>query len=476
MADVETSGPRAEGQEPSMIGPGNGGGPSPWHSLSGRLALGFTAVSLLGVVLVVWIVRQSTVSEFDRLVLVQAREGFVADALAYYGENASWAGVRGHFREIARRSPSAAWPPPPMFPLADAGGAIVLPAAGYAVGERVEPDALASGVPLVVDGTRIGTVLTVGETPPLGVQEARFLARTNRAALLAAGTAAAVALAMAVFLARRMTRPVRELTEASRALAAGDLGRVVPVRSRDELGELAAAFNQMSRDVARASRLRRQMAADIAHDLRTPLTVVAGYTEAMRDGVLQPTAKRLDSLHAEVERLLRLVEDLRTLSLADAGELRLERRDTSPVTLLEHVAATHAEAAARSGVALAVRSEPDLPPISVDAAHMTRVLANLVQNALRHTAAGGHVTLEATAGRESVRLVVRDDGGGIAPEHLAHVFDRLYRADAARTHGGEATGLGLAIAKSVVEAHGGRISARSEPGRGSVFTVRLPVV
>jgi signal transduction histidine kinase len=291
---------------------------------------------------------------------------------------------------------------------------------------------------------------------------------------LAALAAMAIAVFLGVILARTLTRPVRDLTGAIQAMARGELRQEVPVRSSDELGTLTATFNQMSADLARANDLRRQQIADIAHDLRTPLTVITGYIEALRDGVLRPTPARFDAMNTEAQHLKRLVDDLRTLSLADAGELPMTPQPTAPAALLERLAAAYAPQAAARGIALAVDAAPDLPEVAVDPERMVQVLGNLVTNALRHTPAGGRIDLAARAEGARVTLTVTDTGEGIPPDVLPHIFDRFYRGDPARSQPDGESGLGLAIAKSIVEAHGGTIAATSAPGQGTTFTITLP--
>jgi signal transduction histidine kinase len=246
------------------------------------------------------------------------------------------------------------------------------------------------------------------------------------------------------------------------------------VRSRDELGELAQAFNQMSTDLAHATQLRRQMTADIAHDLRTPLTVIGGYVEALRDQVLLPTPERFDMIYGEVQHLQQLVDDLRTLSLADAGELRLTRHPIEPRALLAEVAALFQHRADQQHIALRVDAAENLPAINIDEGRFVQVLSNLIANALRYTPDGGHITLGAVDRSGGVQLIVRDDGAGISPEALPHIFDRFYRADQSRQQESGESGLGLAIARSIIEAHGGTITVESEVGQGSTFAVCLP--
>jgi two-component system sensor histidine kinase BaeS len=256
-------------------------------------------------------------------------------------------------------------------------------------------------------------------------------------------------------------------------MARGELEQQVPIRSQDELGELAASFNRMSADLARANELRRQMTADIAHDLRTPLTVISGYLESLRDGVLKPSPTRFEVMYDEAQHLKRLVEDLRTLSLAEAGELTLNRQLVAPQALLERTAAAYRHLAEQQNIALQVKADPALPEIRVDPERMAQVLGNLVSNALRHTPDGGQIVLSAQHQAGDVQLMVQDSGEGIAPQALPRIFDRFYRGDEARqAHEGE-SGLGLAIAKSIVQLHGGTISVESTLGEWTTFVISL---
>jgi two-component system sensor histidine kinase BaeS len=462
------------------------------RSLVFKLAIAFLVVSVTGAVLTALFARWATFREFDRLVLEQAQNNFLTSATAYYQMYGSWLGVREYFHRLAAtpalQSRPGQQPQPPedrnrlgqlprsyVFALADQDGYIVMPAGPYRLGRYVSTDELAEGVEIEVNGQVVGTALVTGDPPPLAQREVRYLARTNRASLYATLAAILIALFLGIFLARRLMRPVRELTTATRAMAKGDLGQQVPVRSQDELGELAASFNRMSADLARANELRRQMTADIAHDLRTPLSVIAGYTEGLRDGVLQPTPKTFQTMHQEAEHLNHLVEDLRTLSLADAGELTLIRQVVHPRELLERTAAAHLPRAQQLEIGLEVTAQANLPPVSVDPERMAQVLGNLVSNALRHTPAGGQISLAAAQKGNSALLTVQDNGVGIAPDRLRRIFERFYRGDEARqAHEGE-SGLGLAIAKSLVELHGGTISVESTLGEGTKFAIALPI-
>jgi two-component system OmpR family sensor kinase/two-component system sensor histidine kinase BaeS len=249
----------------------------------------------------------------------------------------------------------------------------------------------------------------------------------------------------------------------------------VPGSSILEVDALASAFNQMAQDLLHADQLRRNMTADIAHELRTPLTIVKGKLEGILDGVYPATPQHVAAALEETNLLERLIDDLRLLSLAEARQLPLEPEPLEVDELLESVRHSFAPEAARHAIALAVEVAPDLPPVEVDPQRMQQVLGNLVANSLRHTPAGGHVTLRAVRHDGVVTLAVADTGPGIAAADLPYIFDRFWRADRARSRQGSGAGLGLAIARQLVEAQGGRISAASTPGQGTAITIQLPI-
>ncbi|HQF70805.1 MAG TPA: ATP-binding protein, partial [Promineifilum sp.] len=278
---------------------------------------------------------------------------------------------------------------------------------------------------------------------------------------------------LGAFLARTLARPIGELTAATQRIARGELGLQVPVRTHDELGKLASSFNSMSADLEKASRLRRQMTADIAHDLRTPLSVILGYSEALQDEKLPGTPEVYGAMYRQAQQLNRLIDDLRILSLADAGQLSLQRRAVLPGDLLDHTAIAYLPQAEERGVRLSVAAD-GVPTIWVDPDRLVQVLGNLVGNALRHTPDGGLIALAAGKTGERVVLSVTDSGPGIPPEDLPHIFERFYRGDKARVDDG-ASGLGLAIARSLIEAHGGQIAAENVATGGARFTIALPV-
>jgi signal transduction histidine kinase len=309
----------------------------------------------------------------------------------------------------------------------------------------------------------------------LGAPEVRFLMQLRRATWLAAllGVIAAVLLGAAV--ARRVTAPLRQMASAAARVGRGDLSGDVPVPSEDELGSLARAFNAMTADLRRLEEHRKHVTADIAHELRTPLAVLQANLEGMLDGIVEASPERLAALHGQVRLLGRLVDDLRDLSLAQAGRLMLNRTDSDLRGLVDAAVSVVLPRAQEKGVAVQARLAAGLPLLHVDRDRIMQVIHNLLDNAIRHTPAGGAVTVDLSVRGAEVRLAVRDAGPGIPPDEIERVFERFYRLDASRSRATGGTGLGLAVVKSLVEAHGGRVEVASALGEGSTFVVVLPI-
>ncbi len=445
------------------------------RSLIWKFGLSFVAVSVAGTLVAAIFVWIATQNAFQNFAFQRSKTDFVSQMVTYYQAHGSWNGVEYY----GGSQPQGDFTGPPggvqfaPFCLADPSGLILLACHDYERQAIVPASVLSGGTAVTVNGARVGTVLS-GTPPPLSPSEQLFLSSTERALLFGSLAAIAIALLLGTLLARSLTRPTRELTTALHAMADGQLHQAVPVRSRDEMGELALAFNRMSADLTRANQQRRQMTADIAHDLRTPVTVISGYLEALRDGILPPTAERFTILYDESQHLQRLIEDLRTLSLADAGELSLDRQRIAPRALLDRIVAVYAHQAEQQEILLETATIEAVPDLAIDLTRMTQVFSNLVSNALRYTPAHGSITLSAQPQGTGVALSVRDTGAGIMPDALPRIFDRFYRADIARAQSQGGSGLGLAIARALVEAHGGSISVTSQLGAGATFTIWLP--
>jgi two-component system OmpR family sensor kinase/two-component system sensor histidine kinase BaeS len=285
--------------------------------------------------------------------------------------------------------------------------------------------------------------------------------------------------ALALQIYRGVATPLSDVMSAADAVAEGDLSTRVPTSARgpNEFRRLARSFNRMVEELERADQQRRNLTADVAHELRTPLHIIQGNLEGILDQVYEPTPEHLDATLDETRALARLVDDLRTLSLAEAGQLPLVRELVDISELLADVQTSFSGQAEAAGLDLRVEIDQavSVPTVFADVGRLDQILSNLVANGLRHTAAGGTITLRAEAGKEAVRIAVSDTGEGIPAEDLPFIFDRFWRGDRSRSRlGGAGSGLGLAIARQLVQAHGGRIRAESELGQGTTITIELP--
>jgi len=287
--------------------------------------------------------------------------------------------------------------------------------------------------------------------------------------------AIAIALLFTFFLSRRILAPVKSLTLAAKRLGQGDFSQRVQSKDKSEVGELAQTFNAMASDLERAEQLKRNMVADVAHELRTPLSNIRGYLEAARDGVIKPDADTFRSLDEEVTLLSRLVDDLQELSLAEAGELKLVCQSEDIAVLINQTVASVQAQAATKGVSVSIDLPARLSPVNIDYNRISQVLHNLLENAIAHLAKEGTIMVTAKQEGSWVEVAVIDTGEGIPAEDLPYIFERFYRVDKSRARATGGSGLGLTIAKRLVEAHGGKIEVQSELGKGSCFTFTLPV-
>ncbi len=363
--------------------------------------------------------------------------------------------------------------------LADAHGTVLVDTSSTDVGSQLSQADLSNAVQLH-DGTKlVGYLLAEGGFTLPQSDQTDLYNRLNRAALTAALIGGAVALLLALLLSFGLLRPIHALTQASRALAGGDLSKRVPVHGSDELAQLGQSFNQMVESLQNAEGSRRALTADIAHELRTPLAVQRAHLEALQDGVYPLTAENLDPVLAQNQLLTRLVDDLRTLALAESGQLSLIRTPVDFPALTQRVVERFQPQAEARQVQLQMVAE-GLPSgksalLELDSARMEQILGNLLANALRYTPEGGQVQVHLEWSPKIVHLSVCDSGPGIPPEALPHIFERFYRADKSRTRSEGGTGLGLAIARQLAEAHGGTLTAENLPEGGAKFILTLRV-
>ena len=459
-------------------------------SLRARLILSFLGAIAATAALVVILANRITADRFTYLVsnTGQMHARNLAPLFAdYYAEVGSWNGVEalmdsyldlsvpsmGRGRHGAMMGMMAS--DGGRLLLVDAGAQIVADSQGQDVGVRLAAADLDTGAPIVVGDRQVGTLILASGMGTLTADESAFLSQVKWLMVVAAIVAGLAVLLVGSLQARRIVAPVRALADAARRVAGGEFAQI-PVTSRDELGEMAMAFNTMAAELKRQHTLRRRAMADIAHELRTPLSVLQIDLESIEDGLTEPTTEVVARLQEEVALLNRLVEDLRMLSLAEAGELHMEVQPVEVGNLVQTVVERVRGTAQEKGVGLRSEIGAGVPPVAGDAQRLSQVLFNLLSNAVRHTPEGGQITVSAKhVEGKLVRIAVQDNGEGIPAGDLAHVFERFYRTETALSRDSGGSGLGLAIAHRLVEAHGGRIWAESVEGEGSTFAFELPV-
>jgi len=442
------------------------------HSLQFRLWAALTLAILITIGSVFLFINQTAKGEIRNFwersqQMSDARMNFVLGR--HYQQTGSWTDVQplveGAGGLFGRR-----------IILTDTADAVVADSQGEMLGMHYRPEAQGKPISVPWQEAPMGTLylsLNPSDRPdpfsPTPVSEAvgRFL-------LWGGLLAVAVAALFTWLLSRRILAPVKVLTHSTRRLGKGDLSERVQVKDKGELGELAEAFNSMADSLERAEQLKRSMVADIAHELRTPLSNLRSYLEAVRDGVKKPDEETIRTLDEESALLARLVDDLQELSLADAGELKLVCRRENVVELVRRTVTGLQPTVAAKGLSLAVNLPDGLPTVMVDAHRISEVLRNLLENAVAHTPSGGSISVEAGEEDGWVKVVITDTGEGIPHDDLPSIFERFYRVDRSRARATGGRGLGLTITKRLVEAHGGKIDASSELGKGSRFSFTVP--
>lgn len=310
-----------------------------------------------------------------------------------------------------------------------------------------------------------------------GALEVDYLDAIRTSLWQAALVAGLAAIGLALLFSRLITNPLNQLKSSVQEMRAGVLSRRANIVSRDEIGDLASAFNSLAEQLEENDRGRKQLLANVVHELRTPLSIIQGNLEAWQDGIVAATPQTIAPVHEEAVLLSRLITDLRDLSLAEAGQLSLTREHTELSTLIESVIAPYRERAGNHHIDIVANTTVDaLPQVCIDPVRIRQVLRNLLDNAIRYTPAGGSIKVSATSvERGFVKVEVSDTGSGIARHDLPHVFEHFYKVDPARERSRSGSGIGLAIVKQLVEAHGGSVQVRSEADKGSTFSFTLPV-
>lgn len=446
------------------------------RSLLTRLILAFWVVSLSGIVLVAVMAGRASQQGFDSFVNDVQYKDLVDHLAGYYSAHGSFTGAEYLLQAASQQAGNGL---AKEYVVVDPQGNMLLsltdgPNPGPQPPGGPSPNLVNIGIPIDVGDKVVALLIPIRLPKSLPDMAAQNLQQINMSLFIGAVFATVLALALGWIMARSISQPLSDLNEATRAIAQGDLDKQVPITSKDEIGALAGSFNAMTGSLKRSRDLRRQMVADIAHELRNPLSIILGHAEALSEGVLPATPETLDIIYDEARHLSRLVEDLRTLSLSESGELQLQRATLAPQELMNRAAAALTGRAADKGLRLTVSAPDGLPSVSVDMERMQQVLLNLLDNSLKHTASGGSIELTAVLKGDGVEIVVQDSGSGIAPEDLPLVFERFYRSKHSPERIQDGSGLGLAISKALVELHGGQISAESEPGQGTTISIWLP--
>jgi signal transduction histidine kinase len=473
-----------------------------------RLVLSFILIVLVSVTGVLFIARQGLASEVRSFMFhggMTDASRLVATLEDYYQAHNSWQGVetllrftdeQGHGMGGSGRQGMMQTMMSQNLSLADAQGNWVADSNGPQSSGQMTEDEKAVAITLHVQNQTVGYLLAEGGMSFNRADESLLVSRLTRAALLAGLAAGLFSLLLALVLAYTLIRPVRELTMAAELLGQGDLSQRVRISGDDDLATLGKTFNHMAGALQKVAENRRAMTADIAHELRNPLAVQLANLEALQDGLYPLTPLSLAPILEQNHLLTRLVDDLRTLALADSGELKLERIPTDlPALVTRVVERFKAQATVRQigirimGVGMQGDSGGGVPggmqaeahgnhpgwEVMVDPMRVEQILNNLLSNALRYTTEGGKIDIGLSRAPDAIQLTVHDNGPGIPVKALPYVFERFYRADRSRSRAEGGAGLGLAIARHLAEAHGGSLSAANDPDGGALFTLSFPI-
>jgi len=457
------------------------------RSLTWKLGGALLLIVVVSVGLMAYLTNLSTTREFQQYVsrgnMMYAQS--LADSLGdLYAENQGWNNIQETLQSLPLSTSE-------RILITDNLGIVIADTAEESLGKESKDVGLSDGTPIMVSVKMVGNLylLTSGGA---GVGKGRmsgrnpqttltvvndkedFLDQVNSSLWQVGLIAAAVALVIGLILTRQITRPLRILISGARHLTKGELSYRVKVKSRDEIGELADSFNIMASSLEKGEKFRRQLTADIAHELRTPLTVIEGTVDGIIDGVFQPNAEHLCSIKEQTALLTHLISDLRDISLAESGQLKLNLSLTDMVELVRRLVSNYTINAQEKNVGINLEEGLQIPDIKVDTVRMEQVISNLLTNAIRHTPSGGSITVSVRRDDEKLVISVADTGEGIDSEDLPYIFERFYRSGRSRSRKEGGTGLGLAIVKQMVEAHGGKVWAESESGIGSKFNILLP--
>jgi two-component system OmpR family sensor kinase/two-component system sensor histidine kinase BaeS len=452
-----------------------------------RLTLAFALVTLTAVLIAALLANYQVSNDFRQYTMHNQMMTSLIPALAdYYAAHHSWQGVESLLDEVrgmglGNGNGQGQRRGAPVLILADADRQVVASTSTTVPAVPLSRNETAAALPIEQNGQVVGYLLANQPQNQVGLNAAgeAFLARINRSLIQAGLIAGVLGILLGLVIARGVAAPLRRLAAAAQRIAAGQLDQRVTETGADEIVELAHAFNEMAAHLEQSEEVRRNMVADVAHELRTPLSVVQGNLRAILDDVYPLDKEEIASIYDETLTLNRLINDLRELAQAEAGQLGLHLAPTDLGELVGGMVDRFQELARSKNIALSLTAPDTLPPVLADADRVRQAVHNYLANALRHTPDGGQirVTVEYPAGpgQSGVRVAVADTGPGIPPADLPQVFDRFWRADKSRSREQGGSGLGLAITRQLIQAQSGRVGVTSNPGQGSRFWLTLPV-
>ncbi len=439
-----------------------------FNSLRLKLLASFFLIIAIAVGTIAYIASNSAINQFDRYISRDQAERYQRLALTfsnYYRHMGSWEEVSDLTAKVSEMYSE-------RIVLTDPSGVVIGDTATKLNGEKIGSDWSSKTVTINLGDFAIGKIyIKTQQRSPL---QKTFINSVNRSVLTGGIIAGIVGIILAVLFSRNILKPIRELTKATKEMQQGELDQRVDISSGGEIGKLGESFNELARRLKEQKTLREEMVSDVAHELRNPLSNIQGYLEGLKEGMVEPTKRVFESLHQQSLVLNRLVNDLRDVNQAKAGKLNLDKKQV----VLEDIISRETKALKTKAEEDRVELSQDLNGpnlLKADPERISQVVRNLLDNAITHTPEGGEIEVKTSNSSEEAITTVSDDGSGIPEDDLPYIFDRFYRVDKSRSRGTGGTGLGLTIAKEIVEAHDGRITAGSTEGDGSTFKFTLPL-
>ncbi|KUK45898.1 MAG: Two-component sensor histidine kinase [Anaerolinea thermophila] len=452
-------------------------------SMRWRLFGAFALVIIIALGTIAVVTRYTTEQEVQRFLGYGGQVGLenLARTLEnYYADNGSWSGIVSSPAAMPGRGQGqrgSGMAGIGSHILVDANGVVVYSPREDEIGVSLSDQQLSQSINLEVSGELVGYLIPEGGIPELPDNfEGLLIERVNRATLLAALVSGGIAILLALVLATIILKPVRDLTAAARKMSAGDLSQRVEVQGKGEINALGQTFNKMAESLQDAEVRRRAMTADIAHELRNPLAIQRAHLEALQDGVYPLNSESLEPIAEQNQQLTRLVEDLRTLALADAGSLDLNKRKIDLIEVCRDTVKRFEPQTLGKNIKLFTDCQLEGLLVEADKERLQQILDNLMQNAIRYTPEAGRIRLTLLREGGFGVFKIHNNGPQLSEQALKRLFERFYRAEKARDRASGGTGLGLAIARQLAETHGGSLDGANHPDGGVVFTLTLPLI